>query len=111
MPEDHGLHQRDLPIQLQILNISVNMARMGELVLKSGNARASLIDKFLDQTESYLNDLDPGNISKTFHPTLNKFNMEFKKLKSERISEKNQLLWAEKAITWADILQIRSKLA
>jgi len=106
---DHSLHQTDLPIKMQILNISVNMARMGELVLKHGESKADLINKFLLQTESYLNDLNSVNISNRFIPTLNKFNQEFKKLKNEQIS-KNPEAWAERAITWADILQIRSRL-
>lgn len=105
-----GNHQLDLPVRIQVLNISVNMARIGELVLKSGSLRGELITRFLDQTNTYLNDLVNLNISNSFKPTLNKFQAEFKKLKNEKISEENRLLWAEKAITWADILQIRSKL-
>lgn len=102
--------QLDLPVQKQILNISVNMARMGELVLKHGTSRGRLIERFLDQTDSYLTELFNVNTSEKFKHTLIKFNKEFKKLKKIRIGEKNKLLWAEKAITWADILQIRSKL-
>lgn len=105
-----GNHQLDLPVRTQVLNISVNMARMGELVLKFGNTRTQLMTRFLDQTNTYLNDLVNLNISNSFKPTLNKFQAEFKKLKNEKISEGNKLVWAEKAITWADILQIRSKL-
>lgn len=106
-----GNHQLDLPVRTQVLNISVNMGRMGELVLKFGNARSKLMTRFLDQTNTYLSDLVQLEISNKFQPTLGKFQDEFKKLKNEKISEENRLLWAEKAITWADILQIRSKLA
>lgn len=105
-----GNHQTDLPLDKQILNISVNLARMGELVLKHREGKTELIKKFLLQTEQYLNDLSSMDISDSFAPTLNRVNQEFKKLKSEPIS-KNPDLWAERAITWADILQIRSKLA
>lgn len=108
---NRGNHQLDLPIQLQILNISVNMARMGEFVLKHGTGKEQLIKAFLEQTDSYLRDLESINISKTFKPTLSKFSEEFQKLKKEKISEKNKVVWAEKVITWADILQIRSRLA
>lgn len=107
---NHSLHQSDLPVRMQILNISVNMARAGELVLKSGIANARLIKKLIDQTESYLSDLASENISKPFKPTLIRFGEEFVKLKTEDITEKNRLMWAERAITWADILQMRSKL-
>lgn len=108
--DSRGNHQLDLPIRLQVLNISVNMGRMGELVLKSGSSRTELLTRFLDQTNTYLNDLVYLKISNNFKPTLNKFQDEFKKLKNQKISEENRLIWAERAITWADILQIRSKL-
>lgn len=86
------------------------MARMGELVLKFGQAKAELRERFLGQTESYLGDLESENIPASFKPTLDMFRKEFGKLRKKAISSKNQLLWAERAITWADILQIRSKL-
>jgi hypothetical protein len=86
------------------------MARMGELVLKSGNSKSDLIKRFLNQTQSYLIDLDCQVISATFMPTLVRFSEEFYNLKNEKISDSNKFLWAEKAITWADILQIRSRL-
>lgn len=110
MNQDHSLHQTDLPVKIQILNISVNMARMGELVLRYGDQKSELLGRFLDQTESYLKDLDSEVIAKSFKGTLNKFSLEFKKLKKDQISSANKMLWAERAITWADILQIRSKL-
>lgn len=106
---DHSLHQTDLPIKIQILNISVNMARMGELVLKSGGAKSELLQKLLSQTESYLHDLRSENIPNRLSQTLKKFNQEFKRLKSQEISI-NPELWAERAITWGDILQIRVTL-
>ncbi len=110
MKQDHSLHQTDLPIKMQILNISVNMARMGELVLKFGDSKAELRQRFLEQTESYLKDLNQENVSGRFNKTLTRFKKEFKKLREEKVDSENKLLWAEKAITWGDILQIRSAL-
>jgi len=104
---NHSRHQSDLPVKIQILNISVNMARMGELVLKFGDGKSELVQKFMDQTESYLKDLDSQNISAEFKHTLDRFKLEFEKLK-QGTSNKN--LWAERAITWGDILQIRARL-
>lgn len=110
MSQDHSQHQTDLPSRMQILNISVNMARMGELVLKFGEGKSDLIERFLGQTESYLGDLEPEDVTASFRPTLNIFKREFEKLRGGPASSGNQLLWAERAITWGDILQIRSKL-
>lgn len=106
---DHNYYQSDLPIKMQILNISVNMARMGELVLKFGSSKLDLVNKFLDQTESYLEGLNSVKVSVAFKPTLTKFNEEFKKIRKQPIEE-NEKLWGERAITWGDILQIRTKL-
>src|SRR3989344_7850575 len=103
-------HQVDLPIQLQILNISVNMARIGELMLKFGEGKSELIQKFLDQTESYLNDINEENVANPFKETLIRFNKEFRRFREDQILKDNKALWAERAITWADILQIRAKL-
>lgn len=106
---DHNLHQTDLPLRMQILNISVNMARMGELVLKFGEAKADLVKRFLVQTESYLSDLRAEEVGDRFKPTLDRFCSEFERLKEKDIGV-NRELWAERAITWGDILQIRSQL-
>lgn len=107
----HSIHQTDLPLNLQVLNISVNLSRISQWVFESYELKKQLINKFLDQTESYLNDLVNQNISEEFKPTLDRFTAEFKKLKKQTINEENKLLWAEKALTWANILQHRAKLA
>ena len=107
----HFNHQTDLPLDKQILNISVNMARLSEWIADSYASHRSLISIFIKQTESYLNDLSDQNISERFKPTLTRFQMEFKKLRIEIEDEKNKLYWAERALTWANILQHRSKLA
>lgn len=109
--DPHFSHQTDLPLDKQILNVSVNMARLSEWVADSYISHKSLIDIFIGQTENYLNDLSDQNISEGFKPTLKRFQMEFEKLKSEVEDEKNRLYWAERALTWANILQHRAKLA
>ncbi len=111
MSDKHSLHQADLPIQTQILNISVNMARVSNLVLNQSGDKRVLIQKLINQTESYLNDLESDQVSEQFRPTLFRFQEEFKKLKNQALDENDILLWSEKALTWADILQIRAKLA
>lgn len=107
----HFSHQSDLSLDKQILNIAVNMARLSEWIADSYINHKSLIDIFIKQTESYLDDLSNQNISEDFKPTLIRFQMEFGKLRNEIKNEKEKLYWAERALTWANILQHRAKLA
>lgn len=109
--DPHFEHQSDLPLDKQVLNISVNIARLSEWIADSYISRKSLIDIFIKQTENYLNDLSDQNISEGFKPTLKRLQIEFEKLKNGIKDEEDKLYWAEKALTWANILQHRAKLA
>lgn len=108
---DHSKSQIDLPVHMQILNISVNLARLSQWVFEGYNKKKDLINRFLDQTENFSNDLYTQNISKKFKTTLERFTIEFDKLKNDQITDQNKLQWAERALTWANILQHRAKLA
>lgn len=108
---DHSITQLDLPLNLQVLNISVNLSRLSQWVYEGYDKRPVLIDKFLDQTESFLKDLEKQDISEGFMPTLEQVKKEFDELKKQTITEENKIVWAEKALTWANILQHRAKLA
>lgn len=106
---DHSVSQIDLPLNLQILNISVNLSRLSQWIYEGYDKRTELIDKFMEQTENYLADLDKQKISKDFRPTLERVKTEFFYLK-ETIHSQDCRLWAEKALTWANILTHRAKL-
>lgn len=106
---DHSITQTDLPLDLQILNISVNLARLSQWVYEGYDKRKVLIDKFLEQTDNYLNDLEEQKISKEFRLTLERVKKDFLYLK-QSINQEDKLRWAEKALTWANILQHRAKL-
>lgn len=110
---NHAYHQTDLPIDIQILNISVNMARMGKWIEGGDITRSKmdLIQKLISQTHSYLNDLSSKNVSDRFKPTLKKFKNELRNFKPVAVSGESYLYWSERALTWADILQIRAKLS
>lgn len=109
--DPHFSRQLDLPLDKQVLNISVNVARLSEWIADSYISRKPLIDIFIEQTENYLNDLSGQNISEGFKPTLKSFQIEFEKLKAGIEDEKDKLYWAERTLTWANILQHRAKLA
>ncbi|MBI2011645.1 hypothetical protein HYS91_02650 [Candidatus Daviesbacteria bacterium] len=103
---------RDLPKNIQILNISVNMGRIGGWVAQADyQEKIPLIERFFHQTDTYLSDLQSEKVSEKFKSTLNNFKKEYKNLRKQQINGKNRLLWAEKALTWANILQHRAELA
>ena len=108
---NHSISQTDLPIDLQILNISVNLSRVSQWVFDSYDKKKELIQRFMEQTENFISDLHNQKISKYFKPTLERFENEFKDLKRLEINEENKRYWAEKTLTWANILQHRAKLA
>ncbi|MEK7616744.1 MAG: hypothetical protein AAB414_01690 [Patescibacteria group bacterium] len=107
---DHSVSQIDLPLNLQILNISVNLSRLSQWVFEGYDKRRQLIDKFMKQTENFLADLDKQNISNAFESTLERVREKFAYLK-KTIGTQEKRLWAEEALTWANILQHRAKLA
>ncbi len=88
-----------------ILNIAVNFGRLSRF---SQEGRKKRIKQFLDQTQQYLNQLDNIQVSDRFKPTLDRFKQELALLKKEPVTTYD---WAEKALTWANILQHRAKLA
>ena len=108
---NHSISQTDLPLNLQILNISVNLSRISQWAFDSYNTKRELIQKFMKQTENYTKDLHDQKINRYFLPTLERFESEFKDLKRLEINEENKRYWAEKTLTWANILQHRAKLA
>ena len=109
--DPHFRHQQDLSLEYQVLNISVNLARISQWLIDGYVQKKVLIDKFIEQTDLYLNDLLNQNISKQFQPTLDRFYQEFNDFKKQIINEKVKMFWAERALTWANILQHRARLA
>lgn len=91
-----------------ILNISVNLARVSDWILSEKKQRR--VDQFLEETKEFLLMLPVGGVSKRFQSTLLRFQKEFKQLLLERNSA-DKKDWAERALTWANILQHRAKLA
>jgi len=96
-------------IKDKILDISVNLARVSDWILSENEAKKKRVTQFLYQTKEILTGIDKNEVSSNFQPTLLSFQKEFKKLLSEK-DQKNKYDWAETALTWANILQHRSKL-
>lgn len=87
------------------LNIAVNLGRLGRWV---DEGKTSRVQTFLEETESYLQQLEKINKSPNFEKTLKSFKVSFQMLKNDSKLDQN---WAEEALTWANILQHRAKLA
>lgn len=87
------------------LNIAVNLGRLSRWAMEGKEVR---IQQFILETEGYLKQLENTPKSKRFQPTFNSFKKQFQKLKS---NVKFNQEWAEDALTWANILAHRAKLA
>ena len=85
------------------LHIAANLGRLARWAIERRTAR---VDQFLKETEEYLLRLREAPHGKRFAPTLERFEKEFNALKEEP----RDLDWAERALTWANILTHRAKL-
>lgn len=88
-----------------VLNIAVNLGRLAKWSMEGQESR---IKQFILDTERYLQELESAKISSQFEATFKAFKKNFQDLKR---SPTHDEVWAEKALTWADILQHRAKLA
>ena len=96
---------------IKIMDISVNLARVGNWTADNYDGKRNLILKFLAQTDKYLGDVKKLSLPKDVKQTILRFEKQFKLLRDEASRPKNAYDWAEKALTWANILQHRAKLA
>lgn len=87
------------------LNIAVNMGRLARFALEG---RTSRIDQFLEETQGYLDELENSQFQNRFRPTLVFLKEKFEVLKKNKARDMD---WAEEALTWANILTHRAKLA
>lgn len=94
----------------RILDISVNLARIGNWTADAFVEKKDLIQRFIHQTNEYIAEIDK-NVSEEVKPLFARFQLEFQKLQKEKVTRKNKDWWAERALTWANILQHRAKLA
>lgn len=92
------------------MDISQNLARIGNWTADSYESKKSLIQSFLTQTDQYLQETINLHYPQSIKELLNKFQKEFEELKKEKITPQNKEAWAERALTWANILTHRAKL-
>lgn len=98
-------------LQLCIMDIAQNLARIGNWTADNFAHKKDLIQFFLTQTNTYIEDLKKYSVNGENKILINYFLKEYDQLKNQKITLKNKEIWAEKALTWANILQHQAKLA
>lgn len=100
-----------ISIEDRILDISVNLARIGNWTADSYEKKRELIHRFINQTNEYISEVANLQLSEQVRPLFSRFQNEFQKLQKEKVTPENKDWWAERVLTWANILQHRAKLA
>lgn len=95
----------------RILDISVNLARIGTWTADGYEEKKQLIQRFIEQTDSYIVEVTAQPLKKDLEQPFNRFQKMFKELQISTITAENKDIWAEKILTWANILQHRAVLA
>lgn len=94
-----------------ILDIAMNLNRIGNWAADDYQIKEKRINLFLNQTTEYINSLETSSFSPVFKKIFIKFLKEYKNLKKEwKDGLKESLFWAEKMMTWGNILTHRSRL-
>ena len=95
----------------KILDIAMNLNRVGNWAADDSVGKRKRIRFFLEQTTNYINALDPSYFSDSFRKTFKRFLKDYWPLaKNVKLKPKDSLVWAEKMMTWGNILTHRSKL-
>lgn len=97
--------------QVEILDIAMNLNRIGNWAADGYQVKRKRILFFLNQTSDYLKSLNSSMFSNPFKKTFDRFLKEYSLLEKEGIGgPKDELFWAEKMMTWGNILTHRAKL-
>lgn len=95
----------------KILDIAMNLNRVGNLAADDYEKKKKRIDIFLEETKEYINSIDKSSLSHSFKKTFDKFLKEYVLLEKENIKTHDEKLkWAEEMMTWGNILTHRAKI-
>lgn len=95
----------------KILDIAMNLSRIGNWAADGYDIKKERIKTFLDNTTEYIDKIDRIAPGTSFRKTYDRFIREYPSLKSEGLKgPKDSLWWAEKMMTWGNILTHRSSL-
>ena len=89
----------------------MNLNRVGNFAADGYDIKQKRIKIFLNQTSEYIDSLSIKDLPDSFKRTYLNFLNQYKYLKKEGLSgPKNELEWAEKMMTWGNILTHRANL-
>lgn len=89
----------------------MNLNRIGNWAADGYEAKQKRIEQFLKQTHSYIDQLPPGDHGAVFNRTLGHFIDDFQRLYAQGMQTPADCdLWAEKMMTWGNILTHRASL-
>ena len=95
----------------KILDIAMNQNRVGNLAADNYEKKKKRIDIFLEEINEYIDSIDKSSLSKPFKKTFDKFLEEYLLLEKENIkTQQEKLYWAEKMMTWGNILTHRARI-
>lgn len=95
----------------QILDIAMNLTRIGNWAADGFDTKQKRIELFLNQTDAYLSTIDITNLPARFSPTMKTFIPIYQSLRTEAKTKlKNTDTWAESMMTWGSILTHRASL-
>lgn len=100
-----------MDIKAKILDIAMNLNRVGNWAADDFEGKRKRINLFLDQTSIYLNSIKEKELPSKVRLIFSKFLDEYSLLEKEaKRGPKDRLFWAEKMMTWGNILTHRSQL-
>jgi len=95
----------------KILDIAMNLNRIGNWAADGYSGKKKRIRTFLHSTSKYLESLRNYNIPPSLDKTIKAFSDEYRQLESEGLKGPRDIVfWAEKMMTWGNILTHRSQL-
>lgn len=95
----------------QILDIAMNLNRVGNWAADGYEERKEKIKVFLENTSGYIQNIDQTKLPSSFAGTFSEFKKEYFELERAGLNgPENTLYWAENMMTWGNILAHRSNL-
>lgn len=95
----------------KILDIAMNLNRIGNWAADGYKLKQKRIGLFLEQTTEYLSSVKPSFLPPSFRKSFIKFLQEYSHLEQEgKEGPKDELEFAEKMMTWGNILTHRASL-
>lgn len=95
----------------KILDIAMNLSRIGNWAADGYWARQKRILTFLRQSSEYISSINLLSLPAPLQKTFRRFCKEYQELEKEgKMGPKDELFWAERMMTWGNILTHRAKI-